>query len=137
VPRLSAFERGLPTHLFETAPGTWADDLLIMDDQFLVVHMRGKGLIIFTGCGHAGVVNILTETRRVFPDAPIFAVFGGLHLTFPNEDIIPQTVDALRAFEVSVIAGGHCTGWRAIHALTNAFGDDVVQPLTVGSRHVF
>lgn len=137
VPRVSAFERGMPNHVSETAQGTWDNDPWIMDDQFMVTHVRNKGLIVFTGCGHAGIINILTETRRVFPDVPIFGLIGGLHLTFPNEDIIPWTVDALRNFGVSAIAAGHCTGWRAVYELLASFGEDIVQPLAVGSRHVF
>ncbi|PSR22019.1 MAG: MBL fold metallo-hydrolase [Sulfobacillus acidophilus] len=137
VPRTSGFERGMLNHVTETAPGTWADDPWIMDDQFMVTHVRNKGLIIFTGCGHAGVVNILAETRRAFPNEPIFGLIGGFHLTFPNEDLIPQTVDALRDFGLSAIAPGHCTGWRAVHALLASFGENIVQPLAVGSRHVF
>lgn len=137
VPRVSGFERGMRGHVCETRPGTWEDDPWIMDDQFMVTHVRDKGLVVLTGCSHAGIVNILTETRRAFPDVPIFALIGGLHLTFPNEDLIPQTVEALRGFGVSAIAPGHCTGWRAVHALLASFGEEVVQPLAVGSRHVF
>jgi len=137
VPRVSGFERGMPGHMAQAETGAWVDDPWIMDDQFMVVHVRDKGLVVFTGCGHAGVVNILTETRRQFPHVPIHALVGGFHLGFPNEDLIAPTVDALREFAVAVIAPGHCTGWRAVHALLNAFGEDVVQPLAVGTRHTF
>lgn len=55
----------------------------------------------------------------------------------PNEDGIAPTVDALRSFGPRALAVGHCTGWRALHALLAAFGEDTVHPLTVGSRHTF
>jgi 7,8-dihydropterin-6-yl-methyl-4-(beta-D-ribofuranosyl)aminobenzene 5'-phosphate synthase len=65
---------------------------------------------------------------------PLYAVVGGLHLVSPNEDIIQETVAELHKFGLKVIIPGHCTGWRAIYALVNAFGEEVVDPLAVGSR---
>jgi len=54
-----------------------------------------------------------------------------------NERIIPQTVAALDGFGLDVIAAGHCTGWRALSALANAFGDGKLVPLAVGKRMRF
>ncbi|MSO71021.1 MAG: hypothetical protein EXQ88_03275 [Alphaproteobacteria bacterium] len=64
-------------------------------------------------------------------------VIGGLHLAGMHEPISGQTVEALRAFDLRVMAVGHCTGWRAVNALTSAFGDRVVAPCAVGERFVF
>jgi 7,8-dihydropterin-6-yl-methyl-4-(beta-D-ribofuranosyl)aminobenzene 5'-phosphate synthase len=61
---------------------------------------------------------------------------GGLHLSGANERVIPDTVAALRDFELKTIAAAHCTGWRAVNALANAFGDAVV-PSSVGKRYRF
>ena len=100
----------------------------------MAAHVRGKGIVIFTGCSHAGILNICNHAREVFPDVPLYALVGGLHLVSPNEDIIQETIAELRAFGLRVIIPGHCTGWRAIHALVNAFGEEVVDPLAVGSK---
>ena len=62
---------------------------------------------------------------------------GGLHLSGSNERIIPETVEALADFDLSVIAAGHCTGWRAMNALANAFGSEKLVPLAVGKRYKF
>jgi 7,8-dihydropterin-6-yl-methyl-4-(beta-D-ribofuranosyl)aminobenzene 5'-phosphate synthase len=64
-------------------------------------------------------------------------VVGGLHLSETNEKIIPDTVEALREFDLAIIAVGHCTGWRAMTALANAFGDRCLVPLSVGKRFTF
>jgi len=64
-------------------------------------------------------------------------VAGGLHLSGTNERIIPETVAAMRDFGLAVIAAGHCTGWRAITALANEFGDKTLVPLAVGKRFSF
>lgn len=62
---------------------------------------------------------------------------GGLHLSGTNERIIGETVAAMREFGLGVIAAGHCTGWRAVTALANEFGDKVLVPLAVGKRYSF
>ncbi len=138
IARVSPFETGLPGQHRRTRDGqAWELDELLMDERFVAVSVRDKGLIVFTACSHAGVVNVLKHARRSIPDVPLFAVLGGLHLSGTNERVIPQTVEALREFDLSVIAAGHCTGWRAMTALANAFGDSTLAPLSVGKRYTF
>ncbi|HKY94732.1 MAG TPA: hypothetical protein VJL84_05470, partial [Kiloniellales bacterium] len=79
----------------------------------------------------------LKHARTCLSDVPLHAVVGGLHLAGVNERIIPDTLQAMREFDLSVIAAGHCTGWRATTALANAFGDGKVVPLSVGKRFSF
>lgn len=138
IPRVTPFERGLPGQHRRTPDGQgWELDELIMDERFVAVNVAGKGLVVFTACSHAGVVNVLKHARTSFPDVPLYAVAGGLHLSGTNERIIGETVAALREFDLSVIAAGHCTGWRAVTALANEFGDKVLVPLAVGKRFSF
>jgi len=132
IPRTS-FERGLETHYRRGDDGVWEHDPLILDERLCAAHVRGKGIAIFTGCSHAGVLNICRHARDMF-DAPLYALIGGLHLVHPNEDLIADTVAELREFGLQVIVPGHCTGWRAVHALLDAFGEGVVDPLAVGTR---
>ncbi len=135
--RLTSFEKGRTDHLCRTsASGPWVPDPLLMDERMLVAHVRDLGLIVFSACSHAGVVNVCTDVRRLFPDIPIYCVMGGLHLGGVMERIIPQTVDGLRPFAIKHIITGHCTGWRALHALADAFGDAVSQS-AVGTRYTF
>jgi len=63
-------------------------------------------------------------------------VLGGFHLAGTNERVIPETVEAMRAFDLKTIAAGHCTGWRATGALAAAFGEAVV-PSSVGKLYRF
>jgi metal-dependent hydrolase (beta-lactamase superfamily II) len=74
-------------------------------------------------CSHAGLINVLTHARNRFPDVPICGVLGGFHLSGATESIIPDTVEALEQFNLSLIAAAHCTGWRAIGALATRFKD--------------
>jgi 7,8-dihydropterin-6-yl-methyl-4-(beta-D-ribofuranosyl)aminobenzene 5'-phosphate synthase len=107
-----------------------------MDERMLVVHVRQLGLIVISACSHAGIVNVCTEVRRLFPDLPIHCVMGGLHLGGVMEAIIPETVEGLRPFGIKYVITGHCTGWRALHALANAFGEGVSQS-AVGTTYTF
>lgn len=135
IPRRSGFEIGLPGQHRRTVDGSgWEPDELLLDERFIAVHVRGKGLVVLTACSHAGVINVLAHARDCFPGVKLHAVLGGLHLSGLNERIIPQTVTALGGFGLDVIAAGHCTGWRAMTALANAFGDSKLVPLAVGKR---
>jgi 7,8-dihydropterin-6-yl-methyl-4-(beta-D-ribofuranosyl)aminobenzene 5'-phosphate synthase len=139
IPRISSFERGRPDHVcrrFADAP--WEPDPLIMDERYVAVHVRNKGLFLFSACSHAGVVNVLLNARGVFPDVPLYGVLGGLHLAgAAMERLIPDTVASLKQFALQQIMPAHCTGWRALHALLNEFGEAVVTPCAVGSRLTF
>ena len=137
IPRVTAFEKGRDDHLSRSGPeAPWQPDPLLMDERMLAARVRGLGLIIFTTCSHAGVVNVCTHARDLFPGIPIHAVMGGLHLGGVMEKIIPDTVVGLRPFNISHIITGHCTGWRALHALANEFGDAVSQS-AVGTIYTF
>src|SRR5258708_34608794 len=59
----------------------WEHDPLVLDDQALVVHIRGKGLVVVTGCGHAGAVNIVRHAQRLTAVPRLHALLGGLHLS--------------------------------------------------------
>jgi 7,8-dihydropterin-6-yl-methyl-4-(beta-D-ribofuranosyl)aminobenzene 5'-phosphate synthase len=137
IPRVTAFEKGRVDHLCRRRPdGPWEPDPLLMDERMLVAHVRDLGLIVFSACSHAGIVNVCTHARSLFPDIPIYCVMGGLHLGGVMERIIPDTVDGLRPFRINQIITGHCTGWRALHALADAFGDAVSQS-AVGTKYTF
>ena len=138
IPRVTSFEKGRDDHLCRPADGSgdWQLDPLLLDERMVVAHVRDLGLIVFSACSHAGIVNVCTEVRRLFPDLPIHAVVGGLHLGGVMERIIPETVAGLAPFDIRYIICGHCTGWRALHALADAYGDRVSQS-AVGTSYRF
>lgn len=137
IPRVSAFEKGRTDHLCRVADDAdWEPDPLLLDERMLVAHVRGLGLIVFSACSHAGIVNVCTEVSRRFPGIPIHTVMGGLHLGGVMERIIGDTVRGLAPFDIRHIIAGHCTGWRALHALANEYGDRVSQS-AVGTTYRF
>jgi len=135
VPRVTDFELGLPGQVRKTQDDQWEPDELVLDERWLAVNVAKKGLVLFSACSHAGIVNVLKHCQTSFPGVPIHAVLGGLHLSGRFEARIDQTVEAMRDFALASIAPAHCTGWRAVRALAEAFGDDVVAPSAVGKRY--
>jgi 7,8-dihydropterin-6-yl-methyl-4-(beta-D-ribofuranosyl)aminobenzene 5'-phosphate synthase len=82
------------------------------------VNVRNKGLVVLTGCGHSGIVNVVRYARKVTGISEVYAVIGGFHLGGPAfEPIVPVTVEALASFDPGVLVPTHCAGYRAIHAL--------------------
>jgi 7,8-dihydropterin-6-yl-methyl-4-(beta-D-ribofuranosyl)aminobenzene 5'-phosphate synthase len=130
VDRSTPFERGMPGQQAFKG-GEWVPDPLILDDQALLVNVRGKGLVILTGCGHSGIVNVVRHATKITGIGEVYAIVGGFHLGGPAfELIIPETVDALAAFDPWVVVPTHCTGYKAVHAL-NARLPDAFQQSSV------
>jgi 7,8-dihydropterin-6-yl-methyl-4-(beta-D-ribofuranosyl)aminobenzene 5'-phosphate synthase len=127
VDRTTDFERGVPIHQAWRG-GSWQPDPLILDDQALVVYVRDKGLVVLTGCGHAGVVNLLRYARRLTGVAQVHAVLGGFHLGGPLfEPVIPPTVSGLAELLPAVVVPAHCTGQRATSAIAAALPGAFIQ----------
>jgi 7,8-dihydropterin-6-yl-methyl-4-(beta-D-ribofuranosyl)aminobenzene 5'-phosphate synthase len=118
VDRVTEFERGMPPQHQAWDGHRWRHDPAVIDDQALVINVRGRGLVVITGCGHAGVVNIIRHAMRLTGVSRLLAVIGGFHLSGPAfEPVIEPTVAALTEFAPELIVPGHCTGWRAQHTL--------------------
>jgi 7,8-dihydropterin-6-yl-methyl-4-(beta-D-ribofuranosyl)aminobenzene 5'-phosphate synthase len=132
VDRTTDFEHGMPFHEAHGDHG-WEPDPLILDDQALIVNVRDRGLVVLTGCGHAGAVNICRSAQRLTTTDGLAGLFGGFHLTGPAfEPLIEPTVSALRELAPDVIVPAHCTGWRAQHRLGAELPDAFV-PNAVGT----
>ncbi|MEY9967042.1 7,8-dihydropterin-6-yl-methyl-4-(beta-D-ribofuranosyl)aminobenzene 5'-phosphate synthase [Streptacidiphilus sp. MAP12-16] len=136
VPRVSGYEPGFPIQQ-AWIDEVWQPDPLVLDDQALIVNVRSKGLIVITGCGHAGVVNISRYARRLTGEQPLHALLGGFHLNGPLfEPLIPRVLDDLALLDPQVLVPAHCTGWRAQHAMAARFGEAFV-PNSIGTRFTF
>ncbi len=132
VPRVTGYEPGFPPQQAWLGGG-WEPDPLVLDDQAVIISVRDKGLVVLTGCGHAGIVNICRYAQRL-TGQPLYAAMGGFHLNGPLfEPLIPRVLDDLAALGPRYLVPAHCTGWRAQHAMAARF-PDVFVPNTVGSR---
>ena len=132
VPRTTGYEPGFPPQQAWLG-GSWQPDPLVLDDQALIVNVAGKGLVVITGCGHAGIVNTARYAQRLTGGLPVYALLGGFHLNGPLfEPLIPRVLDDLATLSPGVLAPAHCTGWRAQHALGARFPAAFV-PSAVGT----
>lgn len=131
VPRVTDFEEvGIALSTLDENGRVVPDSM--PDDLSLAARIEGKGLVIITGCSHAGIINILKHA--IAPNERVEAVIGGLHLVEASEERIEKTASALAEFSPSLVAAGHCTGFRAQAALYAKFGKKFT---TMGSGTVF
>jgi 7,8-dihydropterin-6-yl-methyl-4-(beta-D-ribofuranosyl)aminobenzene 5'-phosphate synthase len=115
VPRIHP-EHNYPSGiLVKTPQGTIPDE--VPDDDSLVIDST-DGLVVVTGCGHAGVINTLEAARKaVRRDAKVNTVFGGLHLFAADDATLDWTGSELKRFGVAHVVGAHCTGIEAVYRL--------------------
>jgi 7,8-dihydropterin-6-yl-methyl-4-(beta-D-ribofuranosyl)aminobenzene 5'-phosphate synthase len=128
VSRVTEFETGFPIHKARAGDG-WEPDPLILDDQNVIVDVAGKGLVVVSGCSHAGAVNVLRNARSLTGRDRIAGFVGGFHLTGAIfEPVIDPTIAAFAELGVERFVPGHCTGWKATHRLARALPEAYVQP---------
>jgi 7,8-dihydropterin-6-yl-methyl-4-(beta-D-ribofuranosyl)aminobenzene 5'-phosphate synthase len=112
IERTTDFEKGMLNAYLERAGKTEPDRVL--DDQAIVIHLKGKGLVIITGCAHSGIINTIQFAQKLTEISSIHAIIGGFHLSGPKfEPIIPRTLAELKAIHPAIICPMHCTGWKA------------------------
>jgi len=93
----------------------------VPDDQSLVVR-TDEGLVVITGCGHAGIVNILTAVGNHFDRRPVVAVIGGIHLFAATDEQVDWTADKMKSAGVRYLVGAHCTGIESLYRLRSRIG---------------
>jgi 7,8-dihydropterin-6-yl-methyl-4-(beta-D-ribofuranosyl)aminobenzene 5'-phosphate synthase len=130
VERVTGFERGFPIHMARAEAGDgWEPDPLILDDQNVIVDVAGKGLVVVSGCSHAGAVNVVRNAQRLTGRREVAAFIGGFHLSGAVfEPVIEPTIREFAAIGVGRVVPAHCTGWRGQHMLARAMPEAYVQP---------
>ena len=113
IARHNEFEKGMPNAFFEEEGREKWDP--ISDDTALVANVKGKGLVVLSGCAHSGIVNTVNYAREVTGVEKVHVIMGGFHLAGPAfADILEPTTQALKALEPDYIIPTHCTGREAI-----------------------
>jgi len=105
----------------------------MLDDISVIANVRDRGLVIVTGCSHAGIINIANHAIEVAGGNKIEGIIGGLHLVDASDTIIKRTVEEFSKLNVAWISGGHCTGFKAQVELYLAFGERFL-PLHTGMQ---
>ncbi|KAI1139736.1 Metallo-hydrolase/oxidoreductase [Hypoxylon sp. FL0543] len=112
IPRLTSYEGGIRGGIRFTSEGKWEKDELIMDERLVMCNLKGRGLVVFTGCSHAGVVNVSRHAMELGGGVPLYTVVGGYHLADATPEKLQKSMEDLKALEPKVLMPGHCTGWR-------------------------
>jgi 7,8-dihydropterin-6-yl-methyl-4-(beta-D-ribofuranosyl)aminobenzene 5'-phosphate synthase len=102
------------------SPAGPVDDTL--PEDMSLVFDTAKGLVVLTGCGHAGIVNTVEHARKSVRAAPLHAVLGGLHLFVLDDERLDWTAGKLREFGLANLIGAHCTGIEAVYRIRDRAG---------------
>lgn len=150
IPRGTPYELGVPRGMrFDLSTGSWIEDRLILDERFVMCRLKGMGLVLVTGCSHAGVVNASRHCVRLGNQGgvsggdggegegkvPLYAVVGGYHLADAEKSVIDVTVRDLKALNPKVLMPGHCTGWRMKMKIEDEM-ESTLAPSFVGCKYV-
>ncbi len=121
VPRITDFE-GPEDDMLVMDPARRTDPL--QDDQALVLE-TGVGLVIILGCAHSGMINTIEYARKITGQDRIFGVVGGTHLGFGGlkREKLAKTINALKGYDLKLLAVSHCTGLLAACELAREFED--------------
>jgi 7,8-dihydropterin-6-yl-methyl-4-(beta-D-ribofuranosyl)aminobenzene 5'-phosphate synthase len=123
-------------------PGRWVkrgdrrEPETFIGEQTVVLTLKGKGLVVFTGCAHVGVVNTVKYAQKITGVSKVHAVMGGFHLTGGTEELIRRTVADIKAMAPDYIVPMHCTGFEAAGVFAKEMPDQFILN-TVGTRYIF
>lgn len=121
IPRKTDFEKGFPQHRVLIG-NEWQPDPFVRDDRAIVVNIKRKGLLVISGCAHAGIINTTLYAQQITEVSHIHSIMGGFHLAGKKcEPRIARTVEELKLLKPELLVPSHCTGWRGICAIAEAF----------------
>ena len=126
IPRETSFEKGYLRHK-ALVKGSWQADPWIWDDRAIIFNVKEKGLVVISGCAHAGIINTIAYAQRISGIKKVHMVIGGFHLAGKvNEARISPTVKELKRISPKIIVPSHCTGWRGMFAIAKALPEAFV-----------
>ncbi len=119
VERVTPFEKGMPNAYMKQGDEIVHDDIL--DDQGCAINIRDEGILVISGCAHAGIINTVKYAQKLTGVKKVLGVMGGFHLTGPVfEPIIGDTIEEMKKINPQRLVPMHCTGWTAIKAFEAA-----------------
>lgn len=125
IPKKTEFETGAPNLCCEVNNEEMIDP--IEDDTAIVANVKGKGLVVLSGCAHSGIVNTVNYARELTGVDKVHAVMGGFHLTGPAfEGVIEPTANALKDLNPDYVVPTHCTGRDAVNYMERAMPDKFI-----------
>ncbi len=134
IARTNNFEQG-SLSLEAKINNRWETDPFY-DDQSIAIHVKNKGLVVISGCSHAGIINTVKYIKKTTGIDKIHAVMGGFHLPGPNMETAIATITEMKKFSLDYIIPMHCTGWQAINAFSSQMPNQFILN-SVGTTYLF
>lgn len=136
IPRHTSFEKGFSQNRI-SINNKWQGDPDILDERAMVLNLKENGLIIISGCAHAGIINTIRYAQWITGVSNVYAVLGGFHLAGKDyEEKIELTVKQLKLINPHLIIPSHCTGWRAATSIAKELPDAFISS-SVGNLYQF
>ena len=105
-------------------------------EQAIFFNVKGKGLVVLSGCSHCGIVNTVKHAQKISGTEKVHAIMGGFHLIVAKPELIQSTVADIKAMKPDHLVGTHCTGFRAM----TAFSKEMPEAFTIntaGTKYTF
>ncbi len=134
IEMITEYEKGQPSLVIKEGDQFNQDPF--MGEQAVVMNLKGKGLILLSGCAHRGIVNAIKQAQVMSNVDKIHAVMGGFHLTGATTELIQETVADIKLLSPDHVVPTHCTGFAAITAFSKEMPKQFVLS-TVGTHFVF
>jgi 7,8-dihydropterin-6-yl-methyl-4-(beta-D-ribofuranosyl)aminobenzene 5'-phosphate synthase len=134
IERVTAYEKVPPSLLIKRGEKPEPDDF--RGEQAFFFNLKGKGLVVLSGCAHAGIVNTVKQAQKVSGIQKIHAVMGGFHLINAKPENIQRTVSDIKDLKPEYIVPTHCTGFEAISAFSREMPGEFVLN-TAGTQYTF
>lgn len=119
VPRTHPERNWSVSTMLQTPAGAVEDN--VPEDSSIVIQ-TAQGLVVVSGCGHAGIVNTIEFAQKAVQQTSVHAAIGGFHLFAASDDTLAWTAGKLRDAKVAYFLGAHCTGIEAVFRLRQALG---------------
>jgi 7,8-dihydropterin-6-yl-methyl-4-(beta-D-ribofuranosyl)aminobenzene 5'-phosphate synthase len=134
IEMVTEYEKGQPPLVIKRGDQFQQD--FFIGEQAVVFNIRGKGLVVASGCAHRGIVNAVKQAQKITGIEKVHAVLGGFHLTGSKPEIIQRTIADIKAMRPDYIVPTHCTGFPAITAFAREMPDQFILS-TVGTKFTF
>jgi len=134
IERVTTYEKVPKTLLIKRGESLEQDTF--RGEQSLFFNVKGKGLVVLSGCAHAGIVNTVKQAQKIAGMDKLHAIMGGFHLVNAKPEIIQNTVADVKAMNPDFITPDHCTGFEAIVAFSKEMPNEFVMN-TAGTRYTF
>jgi 7,8-dihydropterin-6-yl-methyl-4-(beta-D-ribofuranosyl)aminobenzene 5'-phosphate synthase len=118
IPRANEFE-AQKTTFFYIYEGKKLQDFIV-DDTALAIKTE-KGLVIVTGCSHAGICNIIEYAKEVTGQEKVYIVMGGFHL-LGDQVQLQKTIGYFQKNKVDYLYPMHCTDLKSLSKFHETFG---------------